>query len=74
MNSLSRESCIILFPWIFKDEEGNKRDKKSSPPYIELVEQLLPENFTIEQELKKQLDADILAEMQKEVLYKIRDI
>ncbi|XP_031787622.1 uncharacterized protein LOC100678333 isoform X2 [Nasonia vitripennis] len=69
VNSLSRETFIILFPWIFKDEEGNKRDKKSSPPYIELVEQLLPENFTIEQELKKQLDADILAEMQKECEY-----
>lgn len=58
---LSNETCLLLYPWVFKDEEGRKRDKKSSPPYIELVEEILLENYTIEQEIRKRLNDDILA-------------
>ncbi|XP_006561189.1 uncharacterized protein LOC409038 isoform X1 [Apis mellifera] len=58
---LSNETCLLLYPWVFKDEEGRKRDKKSSPPYIELVEEILSENYTIEQEIRKRLNDDILA-------------
>ncbi|XP_076176349.1 uncharacterized protein LOC143151259 isoform X2 [Ptiloglossa arizonensis] len=60
ITSLNKENCLLLYPWIFKDEEGHKRDKKSSPPYIELVEEILPGNYTVEQEIRKRLNEDIL--------------
>lgn len=65
--SLRNETCLLLFPWIFKDEEGRRRDKKSSPPYVELIEELLPENFTVEQETRKRLNEDLLCQMLDEV-------
>ncbi|CAK9826358.1 hypothetical protein ANTRET_LOCUS4219 [Anthophora retusa] len=67
--SLSKETCLLLYPWVFKDEEGHKRDKKSSPPYVELVEQILPEKFIIEQEIRKRLNEDILDTMFNESDY-----
>lgn len=66
--SLSKETCLLLFPWVFKDEECHKRDKKSSPPYIELVEEILIGNYTVEQEIRKRLDEDILSTMFNEVI------
>lgn len=65
--SLKGETCLLLYPWILKDEEGHRRDKKSSPPYVELVEEILPENFSIEQEFRKSVDENMLNEMFKEV-------
>lgn len=65
--SLKAETCLLLYPWILKDEEGHKRDKKSSPPYINLVEEIFPENFSIEQEFRKSIDENMLIEMFKEV-------
>lgn len=65
--SLCNETCLLLFPWIFKDEEGRRRDKKSSPPYVELIEELLVENYTVEQEIRKRLNEDLLHEMLDEV-------
>ncbi|XP_068971394.1 uncharacterized protein [Bombus flavifrons] len=67
--SLSKETCLLLFPWVFKDEEYHKRDKKSSPPYIELVEEILIGNYTVEQEIRKRLDEDILSTMFNESHY-----
>lgn len=67
--SLNKETCLLLYPWIFKDEEGHKRDKKSSPPYIELVEEMLPGNYIVEQEVRKRLNEDILSTMFNEVIY-----
>ncbi|XP_025161018.1 uncharacterized protein LOC105190316 isoform X1 [Harpegnathos saltator] len=67
--SLCNETCLLLFPWIFKDEEGRRRDKKSSPPYVELVEELLPEHYTVEQELRKRLNEDLLHQMLDEVFF-----
>lgn len=68
--ALSNETCLLLYPWVFKDEEGRKRDKKSSPPYIELVEELLLGNYTIEQEVRKRLNDDILAMIFNEVIHR----
>ncbi|XP_076475610.1 uncharacterized protein LOC117160245 isoform X5 [Bombus vancouverensis nearcticus] len=51
------------------DEECHKRDKRSSPPYIELVEEILIGNYTIEQEIRKRLDEDILSTMFNESHY-----
>ncbi|XP_014203605.1 thioredoxin domain-containing protein 3 [Copidosoma floridanum] len=66
VTSLSRETLLIFFPWIFKDEEGNLRDKKASPAYVELTDQLLPGNFVVEQEVKKHMSEEDVVELQKE--------
>ena len=65
--SLATETCLLLYPWVFKDEEGHRRDKKASPPYVELVEEILPENYNIEQEFRKRIEESMLKEMFKEV-------
>ena len=67
INALSDETCFLLYPWVFRDEEGHRRDKKSSPPYIDIMENVLPDNYVVNQELRKALKADILKEMFKEV-------
>ncbi|XP_076750469.1 uncharacterized protein LOC143423204 [Xylocopa sonorina] len=67
--SLMKETCLLLYPWVFKDEEGHKRDKKSSPAYVELIEEILPGNYTIEQEIRKRLNEDILEKMFNESNY-----
>ncbi|OAD54657.1 Thioredoxin domain-containing protein 3 like protein [Eufriesea mexicana] len=67
--SLNKETCLLLYPWVFKDEEGHKRDKKSSPPYVELVDEILLGNYTIEQEIRKRLNENILATMFNESNY-----
>ncbi|XP_015172253.1 PREDICTED: uncharacterized protein LOC107064284 isoform X3 [Polistes dominula] len=73
INSLIDETCLLLYPWIFKDEEGHKRDKKCSPPYVELVEEILPGNYIIEQEIRKRLNEDILDKMFHESDYVLTD-
>ncbi|KAL0120958.1 hypothetical protein PUN28_008580 [Cardiocondyla obscurior] len=67
--SLCNETCLLLFPWIFKDEEGRRRDKRTSPPYVELIEELLPENYVVEQELRKRMSEDLLQQMLDESTY-----
>ncbi|XP_076676866.1 uncharacterized protein LOC143373458 isoform X2 [Andrena cerasifolii] len=59
-SSLNNETCLLLYPWIFKDEEGHRRDKKSCPPYVELHEEILAGNYIVEQEIRKRLNEDIL--------------
>ncbi|XP_014602017.1 PREDICTED: uncharacterized protein LOC106785801 isoform X1 [Polistes canadensis] len=72
-NSLIDETCLLLYPWIFKDEEGHKRDKKCCPPYVELVEEILSGNYIIEQEIRKRLNEDILDKMFHESDYVLTD-
>ncbi|EFN66751.1 Thioredoxin domain-containing protein 3-like protein [Camponotus floridanus] len=67
--SLCNETCLLLFPWIFKDEEGRRRDKRMSPQYVELIEEILPENYTVEQEIRKRLNEDLLRQMLDESTY-----
>ena len=67
MNSLIKETYLILFPWVFKDEEGHKRGKKSSPPYVELIQTLFPGNFSVEQEMRQELNDDLISQLNKEV-------
>ncbi|XP_043274612.1 thioredoxin domain-containing protein 3-like isoform X2 [Venturia canescens] len=62
-NSLQDETLLILYPWVFKDAEGHKRDKISSPPYADLIENILPGNYAISQELRKKLDEETLSKM-----------
>lgn len=66
--SLCNETCLLLFPWVFKDEEGRRRDKRTSPPYVELIEELLPDNYIVEQELRKRMNEELLQQMLNEVL------
>lgn len=66
-DSLINETCLLLYPWVFKDEEGHKRDKKSSPPYMDLIENVLPYNYTIEQEIRKRLDEELVMSMLQQV-------
>lgn len=67
MTSLRDETCLLLYPWVFKDEEGHRRDKRSSPPYVDLIENVLPENYTVEQEMRKRLNEDLIARIFIEV-------
>lgn len=66
--SLKEETCILFYPWVFKDEEDHKREKKLSPPYVELVDEILPGNYTIEHEIRKSLDDTILQDFFNEVM------
>ncbi|CAB0032998.1 unnamed protein product, partial [Trichogramma brassicae] len=70
---LDRETYIVLFPWIFTDEEGKKRDKKHSPPYLELIDQLLPGSYSVEQEIRRDIDDELIAELIKETNCNISD-
>ncbi|KAJ8683246.1 hypothetical protein QAD02_019038 [Eretmocerus hayati] len=72
-SALKMETLIILFPWVFMDEDGKLRDKKNSPAYVELVQQLLPRQFYIDQEIKRELDQDILEELQRETPYELSE-
>ncbi|XP_076289122.1 uncharacterized protein LOC143213292 isoform X1 [Lasioglossum baleicum] len=67
--SLKNETCLLLYPWVFKDEEDHKRDKKSSPPYVELIEEILPGTFIVDQEIRKRLSEDILSKLYNESDY-----
>ncbi|XP_033213961.1 uncharacterized protein LOC117171026 [Belonocnema kinseyi] len=71
ITSLAAETCLLLYPWVFKDEDGHRRDKKSSPPYVELVEDILPENYNIEQEFRKKVEENMLPEMFNESGYEV---
>lgn len=70
--SLSTETCLIMFPWCFKDEDGNKRDKKSSPPYTEFLE-LINSKFAIETEVRRTLEEEDIEALQKETEYKLAE-
>lgn len=70
MTCLKDQTCLILYPWVFKDEDGHKRDKKSSLPYVDLIENVLPMYFTVEQELRKHLSEEIISKILVEVLQK----
>ncbi|XP_074094257.1 uncharacterized protein LOC141524338 isoform X1 [Cotesia typhae] len=63
MTCLKDQTCLILYPWVFKDEDGHKRDKKSSLPYVDLIENILPMYFTVEQELRKHLSEEIISKI-----------
>lgn len=68
MTCLNDQTCLILYPWVFKDEEGHKRDKKSSLPYVDLIENILPEHCIVEQELRKHLNLDLVSKIFIEVV------
>ncbi|XP_023288101.1 uncharacterized protein LOC105701844 [Orussus abietinus] len=71
MDVLHDETCLILYPWVFKDDDGLRRNKKDSPPYVELTEEILPEHYTIEEQFKKPLDDPALSKLFLESNYEV---
>ncbi|XP_046745282.1 uncharacterized protein LOC124410720 [Diprion similis] len=63
MFELCEETALLLFPWVFVDEEGYPRDKKNSPPYVELVTDLFEQCFDVIEEVRVQLTEDIIDDM-----------
>lgn len=65
--SLKDETCLLLYPWVFKDEENKRRDKKSSPPYVELIDEILPGHFAVCEEVRRRLNEEMLDKLFLEV-------
>jgi len=63
MFGLCEETAMLLYPWVFKDEHGRKRDKMQSPPYTELVQDLFKQYFDVMEEARIQLNEDTIEKM-----------
>ena len=63
MYELSEETALLLYPWVFIDDNGKMLDKNNSPPYVELVHEIFPECFDIAEEIRIQLDEDTIEKM-----------
>lgn len=63
MMELSEETALLLYPWVFLDEEGNPRDKKNSPAYCELVNDLFEQCFDVVEETRIRLNEDMIKDM-----------
>ncbi|XP_072747002.1 uncharacterized protein [Anoplolepis gracilipes] len=63
MIELCENTMLVLYPWVFKDERGRPRDKMQSPPYTELVQDLFRQCFDVQEELRIQLNEDIIERM-----------
>ncbi|XP_068992901.1 uncharacterized protein [Neodiprion pinetum] len=73
MFELCEETALLLFPWVFVDEEGNPRDKKNAPPYVELVTDLFEQCFDVVEEVQIQLTEDIIKDMFTESNFEITE-
>ncbi|XP_018303709.1 uncharacterized protein [Mycetomoellerius zeteki] len=60
---LSEHTALVLYPWVFKDERGRPRDKMQSPPYIELVKDLFRQCYDVQEEVRIQLNEDMIEKM-----------
>lgn len=60
---LCEETALLLYPWVFKDERDRPRDKMQSPPYTELVQDLFKQCFDVQEEVRIQLNEDIIERM-----------
>lgn len=63
MVELCEQTALVLYPWVFKDERGRPRDKKQSPPYTELVQDLFRQCFDVQEEARIQLNEDMIEKM-----------
>ncbi|KAG7198927.1 hypothetical protein KM043_015741 [Ampulex compressa] len=57
---LREETILILHPWVFLDEDGSARDKHLSPPYTELIREILRQKFEVQEERMLQLDEETI--------------
>lgn len=60
---LCEHTALVLYPWVFKDERGRPRDKMQSPPYTELVQDLLRQCYDVQEEARIQLNEDTIGKM-----------
>ena len=60
---LSELTALVFYPWVFKDEEGRHRDKYQSPPYLELINTLFKQNYDVLEELRVQLNEEMIESM-----------
>lgn len=60
---LCEKTVLVFYPWVFKDERGRPRDKLQSPPYTELVQDLFRQCFDVQEELRVQLNEDMIEKM-----------
>lgn len=60
---LCEETALVLYPWVFKDENGRPRDKLLCPPYTELVQDLFRQCYDLQEEARIQLNEDTLERM-----------
>lgn len=60
---LCEETALVLYPWVFKDENGRPRDKLLSPPYMELVQDLFRQCYDVQEELRIELNEDTIRRM-----------
>ncbi|XP_025153537.1 uncharacterized protein LOC112588291 [Harpegnathos saltator] len=57
---LCEETALVLYPWVFKDENDRPRDKLLSPPYMELVQDLFRQCYDVQEELRLELNEDTI--------------
>ncbi|KAL2718977.1 TXND6 protein [Vespula squamosa] len=63
MTELSELMVVVIYPWVFKDEQGNQKIKMQCPAYTELVRDLLRQVFDVQEELRIQLDEETIKKM-----------
>lgn len=73
MFELCEETAIVLYPWIFIDEEGFQKDKDTCPAYTELVREIFPQRFDILEQTRLQLDEGQIEKMLVESDIEITD-
>lgn len=61
--SLCEETALMLYPWVFIDEEGGPKNKRDCPEYTELVDDLFKNYFDVAEELRVQLDLETIENM-----------
>lgn len=60
---LCEETALVLYPWVFKDENGRPRDKLLSLQYMELVQDLFRQCYDVQEELRVELNEDMIERM-----------
>ena len=63
MFELCEETALLLYPWVFRDEEGNRLDKSNSPYYQQLINDIFPGRFDIAEEIRMELNEDTIEKM-----------
>ncbi|XP_024942923.1 uncharacterized protein LOC107269952, partial [Cephus cinctus] len=66
MAELCEETALLLYPWVFKDDDGNYKDKDKCPAYAELVHELLPDRYDVVEEVKILLNEEMVEKMMVE--------
>lgn len=63
MFELCEETALLLYPWVFVNDNGYAVDKNLAVPYSELKNELFLECFDIVEEARVELDEDTIHRM-----------